>query len=361
MKSTIVLLLVIVSIAFVSCLKEDLEKIPYKGFTPTNINDGWEISTPGNENMDSLKLDNIFREVYKDENNWMMKSFLVFRNGKLVAESYLQNENVRTEPDAIWSCTKQINAIITGIAIDKGLIDNIDDSIEKYLPLYIQKYSDKKDITIRHLLTMRSGIKFDNGTQNDLFKQHKIENSIDFILSLDLDHPPGTFHEYKDSDPHILSAIIQKVTGKPLDEFGKEVLLDPLGFKNYKWHRYSDGVTMGSWGILTTPRELSKIAQCVLNSGKYDGTQIISVSWLNEMLAIHEPNVEHDLAFGYLWWLHPSKGWYIMVGHGNQLVFIIPQKQLIVAFTSLSNLDDDCNISIDYYFDIVDRIVAITY
>ena len=359
MKRAIVLVLVIVSIAFASCLKEDLKENPYKGFTPVNISDGWELSTPGQENMDSLALDTIFKDVFGDENTWMMKSFLVFRNGKLVAETYLQNESDRTEPDAIWSCTKQINAMITGIAVDKGLIDNIDDSIGKYLPSYIQEYPDKKDITIRHLLTMRSGIQFDNGTQNDILKQHKVENSIDYVLSLDLIHPPGSFHEYKDSDPHILSAIIQQLAGKPLDVFGKEVLFEPLGFRNYTWHKYSDGVTLGSWGILTTPRELAKIAQCVLDSGKYEGTQIIPVSWLNDMLAVHEPNVEHGLAFGYLWWLDPSKGWYIMMGHGNQLVFIIPQKQLIVTFTSWSNLDDDCNISIDYYTDIVDRIEAI--
>jgi len=67
---------------------------------------------------------------------------------------------------------------------------------------------------------------------------------------------------------------------------------------------------------------------------------------------------DHDLSFGYLWWLAPSRGWYIMMGHGNQLVFIIPQKQMIVTFTCLSNLDDDCNISTDYYMDIVDRIEA---
>lgn len=341
-----------------SCLKEDEMKNPYNGFAPVNISDGWKVSGADAENMNSAELDKIFMDVYKDNQNWMMKSFLVFRNGKLLAEYYLRNENDRIVQDAIWSCTKQINAIITGIAIEKGYIGSINDSIGKYLPTYINKYPDKKGITIQHLLTMKSGLTFDNGTQNDVLKQHKVENSLDFILDLESDHLPGTYHYYKDCDPHLLSAVVQQATGKPMDEFGKEVLLDPLEFTNYYWHRYSDGVTMGSWGILTTPREMAKVAQCVLDSGRYNGKQLIPLNWLKDMLSVHEQNVDGEFAFGYLWWIHPDKGWYFMRGHGGQYAFIIPLKQLIVVFTSLPNLDDDCNLPIDYYINLVNKIEA---
>jgi CubicO group peptidase (beta-lactamase class C family) len=351
-------LIVLIFLTISSCLKEDEMKNPYYGFTAVSISDGWEISSSGAENMDSVKLDNVFKEVYKDNKNWMMKSLLVFRNGKLVTEYYLRNEGDRIAKDAIWSCTKQINAIITGIAIDKGFISSINDSIGKYLPSYIEKYPEKKGITIRHLLTMRSGITFDNGTQNDILKQHKVENSLDFILDLKLDHQPGTFHNYKDCDPHLLSAIVQHATGIPMDEFGREVFFNPLGFDNYYWHRYSDGVTMGSWGILTTPRELAKVAQCVLDSGKFNGIQVIPISWLKDMLTIHEQNVDGEFSFGYLWWIHPSKGWYFMRGHGGQFAFIVPSKQLVVVITSLPNVDDDCNLPIDYHINLVDKIVA---
>src|SRR5215467_4623298 len=92
---------------FGSCLKEDALKKPYTGFSPLDIGDGWVISTPSAEEIDSAALDQAYRDLYNDDATWMVKSFSVFRNGKLVAESYLKDEADRTHPDAIWSCTKQ--------------------------------------------------------------------------------------------------------------------------------------------------------------------------------------------------------------------------------------------------------------
>ena len=363
MKTKKLLPVILISVCLVlsSCLKEEVMKQPYAGFTPVDISDGWIISDPSAENMDPVELDRIFRDVYRDDDTWMMKSLLVFRNGKLVAECYLKNESDRTEVDAIWSCTKQVNAIITGIAIDQGYISSIDDPIEKYLPEYIERFPDKEGILIRHLLTMKSGIAFDNGKDDDLLKMHKVDNSIDYVLGFDLIDQPGTMYNYKDCDPHILSAIVQKTTGKPLDEFGQEVLFEPLGITNYYWHRYSDGVTLGSWGILTTPRELAKVAQCVLDGGRYDNRQIIPQDWLQEMLSIQVPDVYGDFAFGYLWWSIPSKGLYFAQGHGGQYAFIIPSKQMLVVITCYPNVDDDCNLPIEYHIGIVEKIEAAAF
>ena len=361
MKKIILPLIISVCLGLSSCLKEEDMKAPYQGYNPVDISDGWILSDPAAENLDPIELDKIFRDVYADDANWMTKSLCVFRNGKLLAECYFKDEADRTNVDAIWSCTKQLNAIITGIAIDRGYISSIEDPIDKYLPEYIEKYPDKKGILIEYLLTMKSGIDFDNGKDNDLIKRHKVDNSIDYMLGFDLHNQPGTIYNYKDCDPHLLSAIVQKATGKPLDEFGKEVLFDPLGITNYYWYRYSDGVTLGSWGILTTPRELAKVAQCVLDSGRYNNQQIIPPGWLQDMLSVHVPNVNGELSFGYLWWSIPSKGWYFAQGHGGQYAFIIPSKQLLVVITSLPNVDDDCSVPIEYHIGIVERIAATAF
>lgn len=340
-----------------SCLKEDINQ-PYKGNVPVNIGDSWLLSDPSSERMNADELDAVYRSVFEDKNAWMMKSMLVFRNGKLVAESYMKDDGDRTRRDAIWSCTKQINSLITGIAINKGYISGIHDSIGKYLPEYIKRYPDKSGITIEYLLTMRSGIDYDNGTDTDILRQHKTESSLDYILRMVLNSKPGTKFKYKDSDPQILSSVIQKATGKPLDEFGKEVLFDPLGITNYEWCRYTDGITLGSWGIQTTPRELARIAQCVMDNGIYKGNQIIPSDWLGDMLAVHVPDAHNSLAFGYLWWIDPDRDMYFTWGHGGQYAFIIPQKQLLVVFTGLPQVDDDVNLPIEYIIGIVDRVSA---
>jgi hypothetical protein len=104
--------LIVILFLFSSCLKEEPMKKSYEGFAPVDINDGWELSYPSAENIDSITLDGIYRDFYADDKTWLTKSLLVFRNGKLIAESYLKSEDDRTRQDAIWSCTKQVNSII---------------------------------------------------------------------------------------------------------------------------------------------------------------------------------------------------------------------------------------------------------
>jgi CubicO group peptidase (beta-lactamase class C family) len=357
-KVTVLLSTVFMLLLINACLKEDAMKKLFTGFNPVNIGDGWVISTLAAERIDSMALDQVYRDVYADDQSWMMKSLLVFRNCKLIAESYLKDDADRIKIDAIWSCTKQVNSTITGIAINQGYIGSIKDPIGVYLPDYIAKHPDKAAITLEHLLTMKSGIAFDNATQSDIFRQHKTDNSIDYVLGLALNHEPGSFHNYQDGDPQVVSGIIQAATGKPLDEYGKEVLFDPLSITNYKWERYSDGVTLGAFGILTSPRELAKVAECVLDTGRWNNQQIIPIDWWQEMLSAKVTNVSNDAAFGYYWWSIPSKGYYFMWGHGGQYAFIIPTKKLVVVITSFTQVDDDVAMTLEQILDIIDRIAA---
>jgi CubicO group peptidase (beta-lactamase class C family) len=358
-KINIFLPAIIILTLMTGCLKEDPMKQAFTGFDPVDIGDGWTLSTPSAEFIDSLALDRVYKDVYANDDYWMTKSLLVFRNGKLVAESYLKDDIDRTRIDAVWSCTKQVNSIITGIAIDQGYIGSVTDPASEYLPEYIAKYPDKASLTLENLLMMGSGVAFDNATQSDVFRKHLTDNSIDYVLGLKLNFEPGTGYNYNDGDPQVVSGILQAATGKPLDEYGKEVLFDPLGITNYKWERYSDGVTLGGFGILTCPRELAKIAECVLDSGRHNGQQVIPLDWWEEMLSIKVPDAGGPFSFGYFWWSVPSKGYKLMWGHGGQYAFIVPEKRLMVVITSLTQVDDDVNVSAEEIMsDIVDRIAT---
>lgn len=360
MKTIKILIPAVFVLSFMTgCLKEDDMKKPFTGFDPGDIGDGWIISTPSGEKIDSVALDKVYKDVYADDKLWMTKCLLVFRNNKLVAESYLKNDIDRTRTDAIWSCTKQVTSIITGIAIDQGYIGSVNDLIGDYLPEYIAKHPDKAPTTLENLLMMGSGVDFDNGTQSDVFRQHATDNSLDYVLGLKLLFEPGNGYNYNDGDPQVVSGIVQAATGKPLDEYGKEVFFDLLGITNYKWDRYSDGVTLGGFGILTCPRELAKIGECVLDSGRHNGRQIIPLDWWKEMLSPKVPDAGGPLSFGYYWWSVQSKGYWFMYGHGGQHAFLIPDKRLMVVITSLAQVDDDVNVSVEYLIDnIVDPIVA---
>ena len=203
-----IILIAILSFSLVSCLKEAPLKIPFQSYTPASLDDGWEIAEPAQAGIDGEALKEVYRYVHKESNVWQIRSLLVFRNNKLVAESYMKDPEDRTNLHPVWSCTKQVIGILTGIAIDKGLI-SIDNSIAYYLP-QVSKHPEKSGITIENLLMMKSGINYSNDGYNGgdgKLAREVPANSLDFILGLDMHATPGTVYRYKNSDPHLLHCI----------------------------------------------------------------------------------------------------------------------------------------------------------
>jgi CubicO group peptidase (beta-lactamase class C family) len=359
-----VILITIILLISVSCLTEDPLKIPFQSYPPDNLDDGWEIAEPAGSGFDGEALNDVYKYVHEENNVWQIRSLLVFRNNKLVAESYMKDRNDRINLHPIWSCTKQVTGILTGIAVDKGLI-SVSDTISDHLP-QVSRYPEKSGITIENLLMMKSGIDYNNdgyfGEDSKLAREEP-SNSLDFILSLPMHSAPGTQFRYKDSDAHIISAIIQEKTGKTMRDWAREVLFDRIGITNLEWRTYKDGITFGSFGILTTPREMGKIGQLVANDGMWDGKQIVSKNLIDEMTSAKvSPNETHytDIGFGYLWWKDIKRNVNMAWGHGGQYILINKDKNLIVVITSERHTTGDAFLSIYTAFSIYDRINRIT-
>ncbi|MFC2124687.1 serine hydrolase domain-containing protein [Bacteroidota bacterium] len=344
-----------------SCLSEDPLNNPFTSIEPMDIGDGHVLSYPSAEAMDSSGLIEIYKQVYNDENLWSLRSMLVFRNGRLVSESYLKNNEDIMIKHLIWSCTKQVMSVLTGIAIEKGLISSLDDPISKYLEKEMINHPDKANITIRDLLNMQSGIAFSNdgvNGQTDKILRQLPDNILEFILDLPMKELPGTMFNYKDGDPQLMASIIQKVTGKPTDSWADEVLFSKIGMKNYDWDRYRDGQTFGGFGLITTPRELAKIALCVSNGGLWEDRQIVNQEWIDTMTS-SQVKTEGEYEFGHYWWIDPSRNIHFMWGHGGQFAFIVPEKDLVVVMTSIPNTQGDYEIQADEALPVVDMIIDI--
>ncbi|MDR0232523.1 MAG: beta-lactamase family protein [Dysgonamonadaceae bacterium] len=358
---------IISCLVLTSCLQEPDLKLPFKTYVPVNLNDGWELSTPAQEGINETELQNIYKYYHESGDLWQVRSLLVFRNNKLVAESYTKDPTEITQPIAIWSCTKQVTGILTGIAIEQGFIDDVNDNIQKYLPEEIARHPDKGAITIQQLLQMESGIAFENGGFNGESNQlllAKPSNSLEYILGLSMLYASGEHFYYKDGDPHLISAILQRQTGKTMKDWAEQVLFSKIGFKNYDWAVYKDGITMGCFGISTTPREMARIGHLVLNKGSWNGQQIVNPEWINEMTSVKIPKEKvnfFEKSFGYLWWIDEDRGIVFMAGHGGQHVFIKPAKNLVIV-TTADKTDEyiQFGFNLDKSFDIVDRIDRIT-
>ncbi len=348
---------------FPSCLKEDESlKLPFSSYNPIQLNDGWSVSSAEAENLDAAELVEIYEDFHADPEIWQARSLLVFRNGYLVAESYTKDDQDIITPRAIWSATKQVMGLLTGIALEKQIIKHINDPISDYL-VETEDFPDKSDITIEHLLTMRSGISYSNdglqGQTDDILRQFP-EKVTGFILGLPLAYSPGEQAAYKDCDPQLVSSVIQSACGKSTAEWAREVLFDPLEISNLEWDNYKDGITLGGFGILTTPREMAKIGQCVMDSGEWKGKSIVSKDWIKQMTSTKIEDL-YGYQFGYLWWMDSSRGITMMSGHGGQYVFIIPSKNLLVVMTAEVNTQGDFQFNREKALPWVDRITACAF
>jgi len=344
------------------CLQSDAINQPFRTYQPMDIGDGLLLSDPVSEGVDANVLEDIYRDVHDEEQAWQYRSLLVFRNGRLIAESYMKDDADRTTQHLIWSCTKQFMGVLTGMAIQHGLIESIDDPISKYLPDYIQSYPDKAGISIRNLLMMQSGIDYSNDGvegQTDKVLREIPDNITEFILERPVYEIPGSDFNYNDGDPQLMSAIIQAQAKMPTDEWADQVLLSLIDLKNYTWTRYRDGISLGGFGIETTPREMAKFALCVADSGRYNDQQLIDPAWLEQMTS-EQVILDEDYSFGYYWWIRRDSKIYHTWGHGGQFAFIIPSKNMIVVITAIPNTQGDHQINADEAMMIVDRILQIS-
>ena len=356
--------ILIFSFILASCLKDDTLKIPFQSYLPADLSDGWEIAEPASVGIDGEALKEVYRYVHSEDNVWQIRSLLVIRNNKLVAESYMKDVDDRTNLHPVWSCTKQFTGILAGIAADKGLI-TVSDRISDHLP-QVSRYPDKSQITIENLLMMKSGINYSNdgySGEDAKLAREVPASSLDLILGLGFHSSAGTQFRYKNSDPHLVSAIIQEKTGKTTRDWAQEVLFDKIGIKRLEWRTYKDGITFGAFGILTTPREMGKIGQLVSNDGLWAEERIVSKNWLDEMTSAKVPPNETlytDIGFGYMWWKDTKRNVSFAAGHGGQYIIISKDKNLTVVITSERHTGGDQGMSFYTALSIFDRINRIT-
>ncbi|MDY7040100.1 MAG: serine hydrolase, partial [Chloroflexota bacterium] len=135
----------------------------------------------------------------------------------------------------------------------------------------------------------------------------------------------------------LLSAIIQEMTGASALAFAEEHLFGPLGISDVEWPSNPQGITIG-WGELRMkPHDMAKIGYLYLNEGLWDGEQVVPSAWVEKSTRKHIPATLQD-GYGYQWWID-SSGVYMALGYAGQFIFVVPEKDMVVVFTS--NLDEE--------------------
>ena len=298
----------------------------------------WQNSTPEEQGMDSTLLHEMID--YIDEENIYIDSVIVIRHGYIVLEEYpnfLYDEN---RSHYWYSVTKSFTSSLIGIALDKGYIDNVSQTVLSFFPeRNITNWDERKDrITLEHLLTMRSGIFWDETsapfTSPDNGIYHLMNrDGTQYVLELNMTSEPGEEWHYNTGASHLLSAIVQQTTSLTARDFANEHLFGPLGITDVFWPSDAAGVTRGGFDLYIRPRDAAKFGYLFLNNGTWAGNQIISQDWVNASTRTFT-RLEADTGYGYQWWTNPSLNYYYAAGLYGQYIFVMPDEDLLVVFSS---------------------------
>jgi CubicO group peptidase (beta-lactamase class C family) len=280
--------------------------------------------------MDAALLQEMLETI--DEKVLNIDSVVVVRNGYIVTEKYYSPYR-QDDPHDTWSITKSVVAALIGIAIQEGYINSVDDPVLGYFPgrTFENDESRKRAITLEHLLTMSSGLAW------DWDEMVSSRDWVQYTLDQPLQADPGTEFYYSSGSAHLLSAIIQEATGRNTLDFARQYLFDPLGIKDVTWKSDLEGIPKGGWGLALKPRDMARLGYLYLNQGLWVDQQIIPATWVEASAQRHiqvpEPLEPWDLYMGYLWWVH-GDGPYAAHGMRGQFIYVIPDLDLVVVFTS---------------------------
>lgn len=345
--------LIVAMVALTSCLKDEPFKKEYSGFEPTPINDDWQISSPEDEDIDRVSLDQAFRLLYTDNRFRMARSLLVVRNGKLIAEAYPHDEADRDKFANIQSCTKTFTSIMLGIAIQNGVDISVTDKLYDIYPELFDDDTSKRQITIEDALTMQAGLEFNNDV-NTLQLYQTEENSARFVLSFPLLHQPGTVMHYNDGAPHLVSKAIEIKTGMTEEAYARENLFKPLNITDWQWESAHDGTTYGAFSLYLKPRDFAKVGQLLLQNGVWKNKQIISSGYLNKATSHLVNSNNGNNPYGYYFWIDKNHNGFYAHGHGGQILLVVPDKNLVLLYTAWPYTSSE---NFDNAFDIFNIII----
>ncbi|MGB5819584.1 MAG: serine hydrolase [Saonia sp.] len=289
-------------------------------------------------------------------------SVLILKNNELVYENYFDGKDElwgkelgviahhRDSLHDVRSISKSVVSACIGIAVMQGKIDGIDQSIFDFYPEYKQYDTGKRsELTIAHLLTMSSGIEWNEDVPYDDPENSEIQmtsstDPIEFVLSRPLTNSPGKVWEYNGGTTQLLASIIEKTSGLNVHEFAKKYLFEPLDIKNSEWVFFPDTkLPAAASGLRLRSRDLLKIGMLYAQKGTWNGIRILSDDWVNRSTTSHiRFGRNNNVGYGYQFWIlsadtiweNQSHTIAAAIGNGGQRIYLDTKHNLITVITA---------------------------
>jgi len=300
-------------------------------------------------------MDNFFQKAADQSKD--IHSVMIVKDGKVIYSRW-QSQGAENKPHVLHSVSKTFTATAVGLAIADmklKLTDKVIDFFPDKLPAVVS--DNLKAMTVRDLLTMSCGHDVEPSTRN------AAQDWVTAFLAHPVIHKPGTSYLYNSMGTYVLSAIVQKVTGKKVVDYLTPRLFEPLHIDKPKWEESPQGINCGGWGLYLKTEDLAKMGQLLLQKGKWNGKQLIPAKWVREMskkqVESINPGTRIEQAaergmtvetsdwmqgYGYQMW-RCRPGCFRADGARGQYIIVVPNKNAVIAITSdVEDLQGELNL-----------------
>lgn len=333
---------------------------------PPATGDGWRTARAREVGMDEAVLGRLVQRLLRVDpalpRTPLVHALLVARRGQLVLEEYFHGYD-RERPHDLRSAGKTFASVMLGTAMMRGVAIAPDSSIYRLVAArgpFAHPDPRKSDITLADLMTHTSGLACDDnddrspGNEDVMQQQQRQPDWWKYTLDLPIAHDPGTRYAYASAGMNLVGAALTTATRTWLPAWFESTIARPLGFGRHYWNLMPNGEGYLGGGAFVRPRDLLKLGQVYLDGGRWRGTPIVDSSWVSRSTAprVHVSPATTGLApdqFGNFY-LEADDGlaWHLSTlhangreyrtygatGNGGQLLIVVPELQLVVAFTA---------------------------
>ena len=338
-----------------------VKKVNVGDHRPATLNDGWRTTNAEALGVDSAALEKLTNSI----RTWPelgVHAIIIERSGQLIYESYFDGFDERwgqplgrititaTTKHDLRSVTKSVISALTGIALGEGAIKSLDQPLLEWFPEFPElNTADRRRITLGHVLSMTSGLKWNEDVpysdpQNDEIRMTRDSNPLRYALAAPFATDPGTDFNYNGGLTQVMAAVIERATKMPIEEYARTKLFEPLGITDVEWVGDLAGMPAAASGLRLRPRDLAKFGSLYLHGGRWNGKQIIPEEWVTRSTRRQfrfrpttGAQASGEFGYAYFWWYNcyaTDRGLVearTAVGNGQQRVFVLPGLDMVVT------------------------------
>ncbi len=287
-----------------------------------------ERSSPESMGIRSSWVSSLIKKLASDRTTGIHR-IMILRGNTVIAETSFSPYQM-DDWHVTHSLCKSVTAMAIGLLIGEGRL-SLDDRIcniikdERSLLSYVFL---NETITVRHLLMMSSGVRFNEAgaiTGNDWTKLY-MEAGNSFS--------PGASFEYNSMNSYILSAIVTKITGETLTEYLKPRLFEPLGIDRVFWELSPENISKGGWGLFIRLEDMAKLGRLYMQGGVWEGRQILPADFVEQSVKVQiNTKMDHCKYYGYHVWVNDDRGVYAFSFNGmlGQNVMCYPDLDMTIC------------------------------